>query len=1595
MNFCMQWLRCMNNNKKDISKKFPYNMQSSGGGGHLTLSTSDGVLVHSVKNACRNRLNTGVNAEDPDSIASLVGDSRRYEGVDPDHLKASSPRAGNADGSCVEDDSEDESHKDGRTEEVDRDTKVRAYAWCKEFLSGSWKLISEDDFQIGVVSGGLSNLLYLCSLPDHVLSVGEEPREVLLRVYGAILQGVDSLVQESVMFAILAERALGPRLYGIFPEGRLEQYIPSNRLLTEQLRVPDLSGEIAVKMSRFHGMVMPFNKEPKWLFGTIERYMKQILTLTFTKEAHLKKFNKLMKYNLPAEMESLSTVVMSLKSHFTQTQVSVVSEDSSSEHYVLDLEHESDIRKIKMQKTKACELGTERKVIDSVAKPKTDADLNIIASDRFSRSSTQAGCNILMLADQDHSSKEKLMLIDFEYSSYNYRGFDIGNHFCEWIYDYTYNQWPFFKATLENYPSREQQLHFLRHYLSEFSGIKGDVERDDRAKIEEEMIIETNRFALASHFLWGLWSIIQAKLSTIEFGYMVDLGKLSECSEYFRALSHSRMKETTENLIHLDHISSRAFRNLLEFTFRQHWEVPEEELREHIQVGSYLLAHPFLARCLALLRKVLTPQNCQSYLDFAKSIFCEEMLSTVYCYLSTGLLEMPQLYGSLEPAERERIIELRSEGSHQLCALKKENLCAGRDSQTDEARYLYCFLGAEDSGDWCQGSKLPFLADKWSFSTAVLYNYLFVIGGYRHKVKKGFEFRMASFRYNPFTDCWDSVAHLIKRRRHFSTAVCEGAIFAVGGWYLDNLLAPDSSTALYTAVERYDPWTDTWAFVSSLPLTDFLFTVSLSHDIPLTTVLHDCIYVLGTIQKTGEKLILQYNVKQDSWSELLPTLTCADADIPSLYYFCSVDRLYLIGGNNNENVVTSFCVESQKWGKDCRMAEAHQAVAFQFTVTPDGIDFHLSREALKNIYLSGITSWRKRLIRFKNGVLTGVYPASPSSWLIVVIAIMSTMYARIDPSMGMIDCIKKTLPVNGYLAVQTQTVLSAMLFATGLWVSLILVLRYILKMLLSYHGWMFEPHGRMSRTTKIWATLVKMFSGRRPLLYSFQASLPRLPVPGVDDTIKRVSDWWEEYIYLRGRSPIMVNSNFYAMDLLYVTPTHRQAARAGNAVHAMLIYRRKLDREEHSPMRALGIVPMCSYQMERMFNTTRIPGIETDFIQHLKDSKHMVVYHKGRFYKVWLHHGGRHLQPYELEMQFQKILDDKTEPQPGELKLAALTAGERIPWARARVKFFSQGINKVSLDTIEKAAIFMTLDEEEQGYDKEKLRSIDSYAKSLLHGKCYNRWFDKSFNLIAYKNGKLGINAEHSWADAPIVGHMWEFVLSTDHFQLGYTEEGHCKGDMNKMLSPPSKLKWDIPQEDKGEFCLTYEASMTRLFREGRTETVRSCTIESTEFVRAMENPDKTNEERLQLFHVAAEKHQNMYRLAMTGAGIDRHLFCLYVVSKYLGIDSPFLKQVLSEPWRLSTSQTPQQQLNMIDLNKYPQYISAGGGFGPVADDGYGVSYIIVGEDLITFHISSKFSSPETDSYRFGQNIRQAMLDIKALFNTKKDKKMYLDYSYS
>ncbi|CAG2169317.1 unnamed protein product [Oppiella nova] len=68
----------------------------------------------------------------------------------------------------------------------------QAYDICRKFLSGEWNKISSNDMVFKTVSGGLSNYLYYCSLPATHTPLNGEPSQVLLRMYGQLLDGNDT-----------------------------------------------------------------------------------------------------------------------------------------------------------------------------------------------------------------------------------------------------------------------------------------------------------------------------------------------------------------------------------------------------------------------------------------------------------------------------------------------------------------------------------------------------------------------------------------------------------------------------------------------------------------------------------------------------------------------------------------------------------------------------------------------------------------------------------------------------------------------------------------------------------------------------------------------------------------------------------------------------------------------------------------------------------------------------------------------------------------------------------------------------------------------------------------------------------------------------------------------------------------------------------------------------------------------------------------------------------------------------------------------------------------------------------------------------------
>jgi carnitine O-palmitoyltransferase 1 len=186
-----------------------------------------------------------------------------------------------------------------------------------------------------------------------------------------------------------------------------------------------------------------------------------------------------------------------------------------------------------------------------------------------------------------------------------------------------------------------------------------------------------------------------------------------------------------------------------------------------------------------------------------------------------------------------------------------------------------------------------------------------------------------------------------------------------------------------------------------------------------------------------------------------------------------------------------------------------------------------------------------------------------------------------------------------------------------------------------------------SMLTMAWGAMMKFAFAfdRHPLTFTYQGAMPRLSVPPLKLTIDRwltsikpvtsdaeyaqfetaardflnnggkklqamlvaksffstnyVSDWWEKYVYLRGRSPILINSvfplpsilcfgsrtapcpcfsntrpsqNYYGLGFAGYIPTDVQTSRAATLVHQYMRFKQLLDAEQLTPMTVRGWV---------------------------------------------------------------------------------------------------------------------------------------------------------------------------------------------------------------------------------------------------------------------------------------------------------------------------------------------------------------------------------------------------------------------------------------
>ncbi|VEL40114.1 unnamed protein product [Protopolystoma xenopodis] len=55
---------------------------------------------------------------------------------------------------------------------------------------------------------------------------------------------------------------------------------------------------------------------------------------------------------------------------------------------------------------------------------------------------------------------------------------------------------------------------------------------------------------------------------------------------------------------------------------------------------------------------------------------------------------------------------------------------------------------------------------------------------------------------------------------------------------------------------------------------------------------------------------------------------------------------------------------------------------------------------------------------------------------------------------------------------------------------------------------------------------------------------------------------------------------------------------------------------------------------------------------------------------------------------------------------------------------------------------------------------LTDQGMTLMFGNYINLWADKSFNYLAFSDGRVGLNVEHSWSDAPVIAHLSEIIVN-------------------------------------------------------------------------------------------------------------------------------------------------------------------------------------------------------------------------------------------
>jgi len=317
--------------------------------------------------------------------------------------------------------------------------------------------------------------------PVHLSPTAPHPtlhprRPVCVRIFGDNTELLIDRASELRNIVALNQMGFGAELLKTFTNGRIEEFIPCVTLTDDTVCLPRTQECVATLMRRWHSLDLASTSSAPagavGTFATLGEWLRIAKTITFDDPDRQAAFERAVDW---PQLEA--------------------------------------------------DIATVRALAARVDSPVV-----------FSHNDLLAG-NILVLGEGKGcpESPGDLTFIDFEYGTWNHRGFDIGNH---------WNEYAGLDCDYRKFPSPDRQEHFVRAYLAaegvctggstsggDWGGRMAEAMRGVGAGEVRKVVREANVFSLASHMFWAVWAIVQSRYSAIDFDYL----------EYFQ-LRHGEMR---------------------------------------------------------------------------------------------------------------------------------------------------------------------------------------------------------------------------------------------------------------------------------------------------------------------------------------------------------------------------------------------------------------------------------------------------------------------------------------------------------------------------------------------------------------------------------------------------------------------------------------------------------------------------------------------------------------------------------------------------------------------------------------------------------------------------------------------------------------------------------------------------------------------------------------------------------------------------------------------------------------------------------------------------------------------------------------------